>query len=91
MTAPPPPGSATRRSTSGGQHGFTVGLRTIAEAAGVSAGLVIHHFGSKDGLRAACDDYIAGGVIREVKSESMQTADPTVWLAQMAEIESYAR
>jgi AcrR family transcriptional regulator len=36
-----------------GQHGFGVGLRTIAEAAGVSAALVIHHFGSKDGLRKA--------------------------------------
>ena len=42
-----------------GQHGFNVGLRAIAEAAGVSAALVIHHFGSKEGLRKACDDYIA--------------------------------
>ena len=42
-----------------GEHGFNVGLRSIAESAGVSAALVIHHFGSKDGLRKACDDYIA--------------------------------
>ena len=42
-----------------GQHGFGVGLRAIAKAAGVSAALVIHHFGSKDGLRKACDDYVA--------------------------------
>jgi len=34
-----------------GEQGFSVGLRPIAEAAGVSAALVIHHFGSKDGLR----------------------------------------
>ena len=33
-----------------GQHGFGVGLRTIADAAGVSAALVIHHFGSKEAL-----------------------------------------
>jgi AcrR family transcriptional regulator len=72
-----------------GQHGFNVGLRTIAESAGVSAALVIHHFGSKEGLRKACDDYIAEE-IREAKSESMQTSDPTAWLAQMAEIESFA-
>ncbi|VEG39306.1 transcriptional regulator [Mycolicibacterium flavescens] len=72
-----------------GQHGFNVGLRSIADAAGVSAALVIHHFGSKDGLRKACDDFIADE-IRQVKTESMQTSDPATWLAQMAEIESYA-
>ena len=72
-----------------GQHGFSVGLRTIAEAAGVSAALVIHHFGSKDGLRKSCDDYVTE-VIRDAKTESMQTSDPASWLAQMAEIESFA-
>jgi AcrR family transcriptional regulator len=72
-----------------GQHGFNVGLRSIAEAAGVSAALVIHHFGSKDGLRKACDDYIAEE-IRTGKSASLQTNDPAEWFRQMAEIESYA-
>ncbi len=32
-----------------------VTVREIATGAGVSAGLVVHHFGSKDGLRAAVD------------------------------------
>jgi AcrR family transcriptional regulator len=72
-----------------GQHGFNVGLRAIAEAAGVSAALVIHHFGSKEGLRKACDDYIAEEV-RTAKSESLRSADPATWFAQVAEIESYA-
>ncbi len=72
-----------------GQHGFDVGLRTIAKAAGVSAALVIHHFGSKDGLRQACDDYVAE-TVRESKSESLQSSDPAAWFAQMAEIESFA-
>ena len=72
-----------------GQHGFNVGLRSIAEAAGVSAALVIHHFGSKEGLRKACDDYIAEQV-REAKSESLRTADPANWLTAVAEIEDYA-
>jgi TetR/AcrR family transcriptional regulator, regulator of cefoperazone and chloramphenicol sensitivity len=72
-----------------GQHGFSVGLRAIAEAAGVSAALVIHHFGSKDGLRKACDDYIAEE-IRTEKSESLRSNDPATWFAQMAEIDSYA-
>ena len=58
-----------------GEQGFNVGLRSIAEAAGVSAALVIHHFGSKEGLRKTCDDYIAEE-IREAKSESVRTTDP---------------
>jgi AcrR family transcriptional regulator len=72
-----------------GGRGFDVGLRAIAEAAGVSAALVIHHFGSKEGLRKACDDYIAEE-IRSGKSEAMRSTDPATWFAQMAEIESYA-
>lgn len=72
-----------------GQHGFGVGLRTIAEAAGVSAALVIHHFGSKDGLRKACDDFVAEE-IRNSKSAALQSNDPATWFAQLAEIESYA-
>lgn len=40
-------------------RGFSVTtVRQIAAAAGVSPGLVIHHFGSKAGLRAACDEYV---------------------------------
>jgi AcrR family transcriptional regulator len=72
-----------------GEHGFGVGLRAIAEAAGVSAALVIHHFGSKEGLRKACEDYIAEE-IRSTKSEALQSNDPATWFAQMAEIEDYA-
>lgn len=52
----------------GGLGGTTV--RTIAEAADVSPALVIHHFGSKRGLRAACDAFVAT-TIRETKSAAM--------------------
>lgn len=72
-----------------GKHGFGVSIRAIAEAAGVSAALVIHHFGSKDGLRKACDEFVAEEV-RSGKSEAMRSSDPATWFAQMAEIESYA-
>lgn len=72
-----------------GEHGFDVGLRVIAKAAGVSAALVIHHFGSKDGLRKACDDFVAES-IRTSKSETIQSSDPASWLAQLADIESFA-
>lgn len=33
-------------------------IRGIANEAGVSPGLVQHHFGTKDGLRKACDTYV---------------------------------
>ena len=72
-----------------GEHGFAVGVRAIADAAGVSPGLVIHHFGSKDGLRKACDEYVAEQV-RSSKSESLQSHDPASWFAQMAEVEDFA-
>lgn len=72
-----------------GEHGFGVGLRAIAETAGVSAALVIHHFGSKENLRKACEEYIAEE-IRNTKSEALQSNDPATWFAQLAEIEDYA-
>lgn len=33
-------------------------MRAIAKDAGVSAALIVHHFGDKSSLRAACDDYV---------------------------------
>lgn len=36
----------------------SVTVRQIATAAGVSPGLVVHHFGSKDGLRQEVDQYV---------------------------------
>jgi AcrR family transcriptional regulator len=33
-------------------------IRAIAREAGVSSGLVQHHFGTKDALRAACDELV---------------------------------
>jgi AcrR family transcriptional regulator len=37
-----------------------VSLRRVAAAAGVSPGLVVHHFGSRAGLREAVDAHVAG-------------------------------
>ncbi len=72
-----------------GRDGFTVSIRAIAAAAQVSPGLVIHHFGSKEGLRKACDDHIAE-VVLSAKTESILASDAATWFAQMAEIEGYA-
>lgn len=37
-------------------------IRDIAQAAGVSSGLLRHHFGSKEGLRDACDEWAMGRI-----------------------------
>ena len=50
--------------------------RKVASQAGVSPGLVIHHFGSMEGLRSACDQYVANA-IREFKERTM-TGGPTL-------------
>lgn len=46
-----------------GERGFEgTSVRAIATQADVTAGLVLHHFGSKEGLRRAVDDYVLGAV-----------------------------
>ncbi|WP_225726515.1 MULTISPECIES: TetR/AcrR family transcriptional regulator [unclassified Nocardia] len=43
-----------------GEYGFDAAtIRGIAETAGVSSGLIRHHFGSKEALRDACDAHLA--------------------------------
>jgi TetR/AcrR family transcriptional regulator, regulator of cefoperazone and chloramphenicol sensitivity len=54
--------AALRLFAERGVEGTTV--RDIARAAGVSAGLIRHHFGSKDQLRAACDSYVLAQLMR---------------------------
>jgi AcrR family transcriptional regulator len=44
--------------------------RKVAEAAGVSPGLVMHHFDSMEGLRTECDEYVVA-TIREVKQSAI--------------------
>lgn len=46
-------------------------IRSIAADAGVSPGLVVHHFGSKDGLRVECDRYVVAK-FRETKLAAME-------------------
>ncbi|MBG0832776.1 TetR/AcrR family transcriptional regulator [Planomonospora sp. ID67723] len=55
-----------------------VTVRRIAAAAGVSPGLVIHHFGSKEGLRAAVDEHVAGvfdGLFARASAGELDVAD----------------
>ncbi|WP_165788203.1 TetR family transcriptional regulator [Arthrobacter glacialis] len=61
-------------------QGFEESLRAIAARAGVSAGLVRHHFGSKEQLRAECDATVLKRY-STLKSESIKT-DPQQLFAQ---------
>ena len=40
------------------EHGSTASIRTIATAAGVSPALITHHFGTKEALKAECDERV---------------------------------
>ncbi|MFI5909712.1 TetR/AcrR family transcriptional regulator [Dactylosporangium sp. NPDC051541] len=65
-------------------------VRDIAQAAGVSPGLLRHHFGSKEGLREFCDEYVldrAMGIKEEILNDGklaspgfMPSVHPTVML-----------
>lgn len=57
------------------EHGpDAVTVRQIATAAGVSPALVLHHFGSKQGLRDAVDTHVAGTF--DALFEAVETDDP---------------
>lgn len=45
-------------------------VRAIAADADVSPALVVHHFGSKEGLRRACDEHVVQ-IIREEKRKAL--------------------
>ena len=68
--------AALRLFAERGLDGTTI--RDIARAAGVSGGLIRHHFGSKDDLRAACDSYALDQIMR-IKEQAVlegQLANP---------------
>lgn len=46
------------------QNGYAgTTLRVIAGEAGVSPALIVHHFGGKDGLREACDEFVIASLM----------------------------
>jgi TetR/AcrR family transcriptional regulator, regulator of cefoperazone and chloramphenicol sensitivity len=64
-----------------GRDGFgRTAVRSIATAAGVSPALVLHHFGSKEGLREACEDHVGRLLAAEVDRAA---ASPSNVLAAM--------
>ena len=69
-----------------GDKGFKgATMKSIAAAAGVSVGLVQHHFGTKDGLRAACDERVFDMVrFKTNVVEDGTISDPRVLSSLMA-------
>lgn len=72
-----------------GRDGFGVGLRAIAADAGVTAGLVVQRFGSKDGLRRACDTRVLT-ILREEKTKTLVDGTAAMLWLQMARVEQFA-
>lgn len=72
-----------------GRDGFGVPVRTVAAEAGVSPALVIHHFGSKERLREACDEHVLR-VVREMKADALTTAGPGDLVHQLAAVDEHA-
>ncbi|GAA1978571.1 transcriptional regulator RaaS [Isoptericola halotolerans] len=71
------------------RSGFGASVRTIAADAGVSPALVIHHFGSKEALHRACDDFVLRWIVGS-KRQNMGRATGGQLLQVMAEVDEYA-
>ena len=75
------------------RYGNNASVRSIAEVAGVSPGLVIHHFGSKSALREACDNEVLKRYheleIRSVMSPATAVKDAVTISAEAAMVLVY--
>lgn len=66
------------------RHGAAgTSIRGVADAAGVSTGLVQHHFGSKAGLVQACDDFAIGTVLDQARQAAAGDAQQPGFTVQM--------
>jgi AcrR family transcriptional regulator len=64
------------------EHGVAgTSLKSIAEQAVVSQGLIVHHFGSKDGLRDACDAHVIGVIRDQMRTAAAEGGDLDVLAA----------
>jgi AcrR family transcriptional regulator len=67
--------------------GFDATVRQIAARAGVSAGLITHHFGSKDALRAECDAEVLRRIL-DLKVETIRMS-PSQAVGRIAQLDEY--
>ncbi|WP_281884447.1 TetR/AcrR family transcriptional regulator [Agromyces rhizosphaerae] len=72
-----------------GRDGFGVGVRAIADDAGVSAASVMKVFGSKEALRVACDAYVFRTVHQAKHEVLVEPGAPGAFLGQLARMDEY--
>jgi AcrR family transcriptional regulator len=76
-----------------GRDGYAnTSVRAIAQHAGVSAALIIHHFGSKEGLRQECDQQVVAEIFgRGTDLSANQNSDALAATMQrwLADINTY--
>jgi AcrR family transcriptional regulator len=58
-------------------------IRGIARTAGVSPGLLRHHFGSKEDLRRGCDEYVSEQ-LRRINARLLEDPGDTAWAQRAA-------
>ncbi|MGY0059819.1 TetR/AcrR family transcriptional regulator [Streptomyces sp. LZ34] len=69
------------------ERGFeATSTRAVAAAAGLSPALVTRHFGSKQGLRAAVDDYVLGRIGEALGGLDAEGADGGALMASLGEV-----
>lgn len=70
--------------------GMEVSLRTIAGDAEVSAGLILHHFSSRAGLREACDSHVLEQIRQHKSGVLDSTGIADALLTQLEHVEDHA-
>ena len=70
--------------------GLDAPLRAVAEDARVSPALIVHHFGSKDGLRAECDRHVLAVVAEQKAAALAPDHGPTAARAALAALDELA-
>lgn len=71
-----------------GRFGFGETMLEMSIATDTDVETLTDFFGSIEGMRAACDDYLQA-TVAAAKTQALVSPNPTSWAAQIADIEEY--